>query len=112
VSDVSERVAHLNDLARQAMGLAPNSTVLHTRGVMALPVETINAIRDAVRDFNAFTPGDDPYGERDFGSVVVDGRKIYWKIDYYDANLEFAAPDPTDPRATNRVLTIMLAEEY
>ena len=35
-----------------------------------------------------------------------------FKIDYYDKSLEFGSPDPADPIVTERIITIMLAEEY
>ena len=40
------------------------------------------------------------------------GKKIFWKIDYYDRNFEFASPDAANPELTNRVLTVMYANEY
>jgi len=33
-------------------------------------------------------------------------------IDYYDRELSMHSPDPADPSITQRVITIMLAEEY
>ncbi len=62
--------------------------------------------------FDAFTPDNDPHGERDFGSFEHEGERIFWKIDYYDRSLQFGSEDPSDPRQTRRVLTIMLASEY
>jgi Protein of unknown function (DUF3768) len=42
----------------------------------------------------------------------VPGERIFWKIDYYDENLEHGSEDPSDLFKTTRVLTIMLAGEY
>ncbi len=38
-----------------------------------------------VRRFDAFTQGNDPHGEHDFGSFTHHGRKLFWKIDSYGA---------------------------
>jgi hypothetical protein len=37
---------------------------------------------------------------------------IFFKIDYFDKTLAYHSPDPSDPSVTERVITIMLAEEY
>jgi hypothetical protein len=66
----------------------------------------------AVRSHNSFDERNDPYGEHDFGSFTIAGEQLFWKLDYYDLDLQMASPDPTDPTVTFRVLTIMLAEEY
>jgi Protein of unknown function (DUF3768) len=48
----------------------------------------------------------------DFGSFEADGQMIMFKIDYYDQNMAMHSPDPADPSVTERVITIMLADEY
>ena len=62
--------------------------------------------------FDAFNKDNDPYGEHDCATLVVEGHKIIWKIDYYDHSLQYASHDPADPTLTHRVMTVMLAEEY
>jgi len=69
-------------------------------------------IVERVRTFDDFSDDNDPYGEHDFGAFEQDGDKIFWKIDYYDRQLTQGSPDPTDPKLTTRVLTVMLASEY
>jgi hypothetical protein len=67
----------------------------------------------AVAAFDTFTTDNDPYGEHDFGKVVVEGETLFWKIDYSDKrDPDLGADDPADAATTERVLTIMLAEEY
>ena len=110
MSTRSEKIAKLNDIARTAMGVA--SKLVQTSGISALPWQDQSAIREAVEKYDRFEPGNDPYGERDFGAFEHNGNRILWKIDYYDRELEFGSEHPEDPRQTRRVLTIMLAEEY
>jgi hypothetical protein len=42
----------------------------------------------------------------------ADGHMIMFKIDYYDQSLSMHSPNPADPSVTQRVITIMLAEDY
>jgi hypothetical protein len=37
---------------------------------------------------------------------------IMFKIDYFDRDLSMHSHDPADPSVTQRIITIMLAEEY
>jgi len=104
------RIAALNDLCRTAMGVA--GRLFQTPGINALAPSVQSAIREAVEEFDAFTPGNDPHGERDFGAFEHDGARVFWKIDYFDPSLEGGSEDPSDPAQTVRVLTIMLASEY
>ena len=93
-------------------GTAPAAASFFTRGIAALPEADQAAILDRVRTFEEFTPDNDPYGEHDFGAFEYGGHHIFWKIDYYDAAMEFGSEDPADPYQTTRVLTVLLADEY
>ena len=106
----TRRIALLNDLARRAMGVA--CRVVQTPGIAALQTRNQSAIHEKIEMFNDFTPDNDPHGERDFGAFEHDGKRVFWKIDYYDATLSNGSENPADPRQTIRVLTIMLASEY
>ena len=62
--------------------------------------------------YDDFCHANDPYEEHDFGSFEADGAVIFFKIDYFDKDLTYHSPDPSDTSVTERVITIMLAEEY
>ena len=104
-NETSMKIAQLNDAARSNA-----ANYMATRGIMSLDEVTVSDIFVTVQDFSKFTEDNDPYGEHDFGSFTVSGVKIFWKIDYYDENLEKWC-DPLSPDC-NRVLTIMRADEY
>jgi hypothetical protein len=109
-NDTTAKIAALNDLCRRAMGIA--GRLYQTSGISALPAADQSAIRQKVETFNDFTTDNDPYAERDFGAFEHNGERIFWKIDYYDSTLTNGSEDPSDPKQTVRVLTIMLASEY
>jgi hypothetical protein len=84
-----------------------------TGGVAALLPGPVQAsVMAAVQGFAAFTPDKDPRGEHDCAALEVEGHRVLFTIDCYDAALRGGSPDPADPTVTRRVLTIMLAEEY
>jgi hypothetical protein len=47
-----------------------------------------------------------------FGAFEAEGAKLFFKIDYYDKTLKLGSPNPADPSVTERVITIMLTDEY
>ncbi len=106
-----DRIRELNDALR-ADGPAGAGRWVLTRGVQALGEALIARAVGQVQRFARFDEDGDPHDEHDFGSFTVCGERLLWKIDYYDAALEFGSEDPADPALTTRVLTIMLAEEY
>lgn len=104
-----ERIRALNDQLRKHHR---GGRIVFTRGV-ALHGDYFAAdVITAVRLFDQFDDSNDPYGEHDFGSVTVDGERLFWKIDYYDQSLTSSAVDPASEAGCVRVLTIMLADEY
>ncbi len=109
-ASTTKKIAELNDLCRTAMGIA--GRLVQIAGISALSQEDQSAIREKVETFNAFTADSDPHEERDFGAFQHNGERIFWKIDYYDKSLTYHSEDPSDPKKTVRVLTIMLASEY
>jgi len=107
----SNRVRDLNDAFRTS-GSSAAGQWMFTDGVQAEGPDFVMLALDAVRHFDGFTPGNDPYGEHDFGSFNIAGRSLFWKIDYYDPSLRYGSEDPASPALTRRVLTVMLASEY
>lgn len=105
-----KKVAELNDNLRKTF---TGGRVLLTIGFRTLPEDEQTEVLQKVRAFNDFTPDNDLFGEHDFGSITSNrGTQVFWKIDLYDINDEFYSPQPDDPTQTNRVMTILLAEEY
>jgi hypothetical protein len=111
-----ESIRELNDafrmdLRRPLASLASLHLVI-TRGVAQRGVDFAARALEAVRTFDDFAPENDPFGEHDFGAFKLDDETLFWKIDYYDEDLENGSPDPADANVTKRVLTIMFADEY
>lgn len=107
--DEATRIRFLNDLLRST---GAGGKIFLTQGIAALSEREQSDIAWKVRAFGDFTEDNDPHGEHDFGAFDHNGRKIFWKIDYYDPAMEFGSEDPSDDEKTVRVLTVMLAEEY
>lgn len=105
----ADRLRHLNDTFRRSF---VSGHVVATHGVMLLEPDDRCGLFQAVREYDRFTPKDDPYGEHDFGALAFKGVRYFWKIDYYDLDLRYASPEPTDPAFTVRVMTIMRGDEY
>lgn len=104
-----KKIAELNDQFRKTF---TGGQVIITAGISELAAEKQAVIFSKVRIFDNFTPDNDPYKERDFGSLTHENLKIFWKIDYYAPDMMHGSENPADPKKTTRVLTIMLASEY
>jgi len=105
------KIQQLNDALRTSLS-GDLGRVVVTSGVAYLDADTLAQILNAVRTYDQFHEDIDPYGEHDTGRFTVCCEDYYWKIDYYDSNLEFRSTDPADPLVTIRVLTIMRVDEY
>ena len=89
-----------------------NGSVVVTIGVQGHGQEFVQQALQAVRGFDDFSKDNDPWGERDFGAIEIEGEKVFWKIDPYDLSLTAHSPNAANEAVTHRVLTIMLASEY
>ena len=108
-SEKAARIRELNDrLRRQGIG----GRVMITPGIQALGRDGIRDVLTAVARFDDFTEDNDPWGEHDCAVLTVGGRRIIFKVDYFDHDLRWHSPDASDPAVTARVLTVMLSEEY
>jgi hypothetical protein len=105
----SPRIRALNDELRR---FGRGGRIMITSGIQALGTEGVARALAAVAAFDTFTGDNDPHGEHDCAILTVDGVKVLFKIDYYDRNLTYHSPDPSDPTVTERVMTVMLASEY
>ena len=105
----SERIRELNDGFRQTF---TGGTVVLTQGVDTLNAEVKAEVLLCVRNFDRFDRDNDPHGEHDFGSFEIADQRFFFKVDYYDLEMEGGSEDPADQAKTTRVLTVMKAEEY
>jgi hypothetical protein len=102
MNEVAEKIASLNDSFRKV------ETMNLTRGIFEFR-DTLGLIR-VIRSYDRFNEDNDPHGEHDFGRLTWENQTVFWKIDYYDPSFEMWC-DPLHPEC-ERVLTVMLAEEY
>ena len=105
----TERIRALNDELRQHL---LGGRAVMTPGIAALGAEAVARIVKTISVYDDFCHANDPYEEHDFGSFEAEGEKIFFKIDYFDKRLTYHSPDPSDASVTERVITIMLADEY
>ena len=109
MDNTKARIRALNDELRQHL---IGGTAVITPGIAALGPEAVARIVKTIEVYDDFCHANDPHQEHDFGSFEADGQTIFFKIDYFDTTMTHHSPDPADPAVTERVITIMLAEEY
>lgn len=104
----TQKIRELNDRLRVT---GTGGKIFLTRAVADLPPATVTRLLKAIGQFADFTRDNDPWGEHDFGQVMVDGTAYFWKIDAYDINMEFGSPDPADSAVTCRIMTVMTGHD-
>jgi hypothetical protein len=104
----TEQIRTLNDRLRQNLGTGVETAVI-TTGVAALGAEAVARIVKTITVYDDFCHDNDPYEEHDFGAFEAEGQVIFFKIDLYE---EPNVNNPNGEPVVNRVMTIMLAEEY
>jgi hypothetical protein len=109
MSTDTDRIRTLNDQLRRHL---TGGRAVMTPGIAALGSEAVHRLVQTIAVFDGFCTANDPHGEHDFGAFNYEGVEILFKIDYFDKDLQFHSPDPSDPAVTERVITVMLAEEY
>ena len=109
LEDRNTKIGALNDnLRKHGIG----GLYVITRGVAAKDEFTRIQVFLEIALEAEFNNENDPFNEHDFGKVEYEEDTYFWKIDYYDLDLQFASKDPSNPEITTRVMTVMLAEEY
>lgn len=108
----TRKIRTLNDTARDCLCSLGTGVLVITDGVQALPEADRQTLLGKVVEFKDFNDDNDPHGEHDFGKIEHNGTDYYWKIDYYDKAREYGSEDPSDPKQTTRVLTVLRADEY
>ena len=103
------RIRDLNDSFRSS---GQGGRIVMTAGIQQLSVVEQAEVFQKIRLFSAFTKANDPHEEHDFGTIEHNGEKIFFKIDYFDQNLEYHSENPADPTKTTRVMTVMFSCEY
>ena len=111
-SELDEQSIKIRDLNDELRRTFSGGQIMLTAGIDNLPQDIQARVFKAIQEFDDFSKDCDPYGTHEFGSVEVHSKKVWFKIDTYDQNLEYHSPDAADPTVTKRVMTILLPEEY
>ncbi|SNR70963.1 DUF3768 domain-containing protein [Paracoccus sediminis] len=103
------------DLIRAAtVTVAPDlrGSIILTPGIAAEGIAFVQEAVVACAVDRNFTESNDPWADHSFGTLDVQGKRIWWKIDLYDADCSGGAENPADPAETHRVVTILFPSEY
>ena len=94
---ITTRTRELNDAFRRTF---VGGALVITPGIEALAPATRSELLREVRTYNQFDADNDPHNEHDFGSLEINGQRVFWKIDYYDRDVQFGSKILLIPRKT------------
>lgn len=106
----TKSIATLNDEFRKHP--AGHGKIVYSRGVQSRGLVFIAKCLRMIAAFNAFTPENNPSGERNIIGLEVDDVWVIFQIEYRAVGEEGSSPDPSDPAVTIRVGTLMLDTEF
>jgi len=109
MSTDTDRIRTLNDDLRKHL-LGGGAVI--TTGIAALGPEAVARLVQTIAVFDDFCHANDPLEEHDFGGFKFDEVDVLFKIDYFNKSLNSHSPNPADAAVTERVITIMRADEY
>jgi hypothetical protein len=105
----TEQIRMLNDdLRKHLLGCG----AVITTGIAALGSDAVARLVQTIAVFDDFCHASDSREEHDFGCFKFDDVDVIFKIDYYDKSLNVRSSNYADPAATERVISIMRADEY
>jgi hypothetical protein len=81
----TDRIRELNDHLRQDL---TKGVAVMTPGIAALGQEAVARIIKTIEVYDDFCHANDPHEEHDFGAFDADGKRIFFKIDYYDKTVD------------------------
>ena len=100
-TNLSETAQRYDRLRMSIPFIRPPDILVVTRGIVGAFPGDLPSILTKVKEFAAFTEGNDPWHEHDFGTFEFKGERIFWKIDDYGGH-----------EGCELVMTVMLASEY
>lgn len=99
------RIRDLNDAFRRT---GEGGTRYFSDEIKACGLRFLTIATNAIARFDAFTECDDPDGEHRAGRVLLEGRTLFFQINYfYDRETEQTSTDAADP-AAKRTLFVSL----
>lgn len=108
-----KHIAEQNDYFRQQP--PENGTFgkwVCTASIHAEGPDFVFACFRAVCAYDDFTEDNDPFGSHEMGFMEVRGKKVWWKIDFYNPTYEAGSENPSSLNDTRRVLTILFPSDY